>query len=214
MSSQFHASWMWMREIFNAKYGLFPCKVVFHEIYAKKITHFRSWRRKNLRPSENRLLHSSECQNVSRRFSCMQLFVRVRDAFLRSGNQPSRVSFCWIYFQLEIPRAHWIWKVSTCSLLKAWTFLSFRQSIFSSTFSRLVISFQDERFLPRQRTESKNLIDFLAESGGIFGLFLGASLLSFAELFYYLTLRMFFLRRQERRIERTSSMKPTYDFKV
>lgn len=79
----------------------------------------------------------------------------------------------------------------------------------SSTFSRLVISFRDEHHIPQERRESNNLIDILAESGGIFGLFMGASLLSFVELIYYLTLRMFLLRRQERNSARATTIKQT-----
>lgn len=61
------------------------------------------------------------------------------------------------------------------------------------------MSFQEEVFIPLMRAESNNLVDFLATSGGLFGLYLGASVLSFFEIVYYLILRIFFLRRQEQR---------------
>lgn len=72
--------------------------------------------------------------------------------------------------------------------------------IFSATFSHVMVSFEDDQFIPRKRSEFHNLIDFLANSGGLFGLFMGASLLSFIELLYYLTLGMFFARRRSSKI--------------
>ncbi|XP_055321190.1 pickpocket protein 28-like [Sitodiplosis mosellana] len=62
----------------------------------------------------------------------------------------------------------------------------------NSTFSRLVIFFKEEMFIPMKRTEFYSLSSFLASSGGLFGLFLGASLLSFIELIYYFSFRIFF----------------------
>lgn len=43
-----------------------------------------------------------------------------------------------------------------------------------------------------------DLIDTTANSGGLFGLFMGASLLSLIEFIYYFTLRLFYARRAER----------------
>lgn len=85
-------------------------------------------------------------------------------------------------------------------------------SIFSSTFSRVVISFTEEQFIPQKRSESQSLIDILANAGGLFGLFMGASLLSFAELIYYLTLRIFFMRRHENNLIRREVSSPDHVF--
>lgn len=63
---------------------------------------------------------------------------------------------------------------------------------FSATYSRLIVSFNDEHFIPTTRMASSNYIDFLASAGGLFGLFMGASLLSIVELLYYFTVRIFF----------------------
>lgn len=63
---------------------------------------------------------------------------------------------------------------------------------FSATYSRLIVSFNDEHFIPTTRMASSNYIDFLAGAGGLFGLFMGASLLSIVELLYYFTVRIFF----------------------
>lgn len=48
-----------------------------------------------------------------------------------------------------------------------------------------------------KRIEFHSTADFLANSGGLFGLFLGASLLSLIEFVYYFTLRLFYVRRAE-----------------
>lgn len=72
---------------------------------------------------------------------------------------------------------------------------------FSSTFSRVVISFKNEVFIPSKRSELNSITDFFANSGGLFGLFLGASVLSFFEIIYYFTLRIIFSRRKEHKIQ-------------
>lgn len=73
-------------------------------------------------------------------------------------------------------------------------------SHFSSTFSRLTVSFKEETFVPSKRSEFQNLVDFLAHSGALFGLFTGASLLSIVELIYYLTVRVYFAYRKNYKI--------------
>ncbi|XP_055321187.1 pickpocket protein 28-like isoform X2 [Sitodiplosis mosellana] len=78
-------------------------------------------------------------------------------------------------------------------------------SFHDSTFSRVVISFKEELFTPSRRLEYYNFSNFLANSGGLFGLFMGASLLSFIELIYYFTLRVFFTRRKQKRIHDADS---------
>lgn len=93
-------------------------------------------------------------------------------------------------------------------------FIELFSSIFSSTFSRVVISFTEEQFIPQKRSESQSLIDILANAGGLFGLFMGASLLSFAELLVLLvrTLRIFFMRRQENNLIRREVSSPDHVF--
>lgn len=66
---------------------------------------------------------------------------------------------------------------------------------FSAMFSRLVVKFMDDTFLASKLVDSITLIDFFAKVGGICSLFIGASLISFVELLYYLTLRLFFAYR-------------------
>lgn len=77
---------------------------------------------------------------------------------------------------------------------------------FSTTFSRIVVSFKEELFIPLKRSEFNSITNFFANAGGLFGLFMGASLLSFFELIYYFTLRIFFSRRKEHKIQQTQQI--------
>ncbi|KAG6463948.1 hypothetical protein O3G_MSEX014180 [Manduca sexta] len=51
--------------------------------------------------------------------------------------------------------------------------------------------FKSPRFMSMRRSELFGLTDFIANCGGLLGLFLGFSFLSLAEIFYYMTLRYF-----------------------
>lgn len=55
-----------------------------------------------------------------------------------------------------------------------------------------MVGFNEEHFIPMTRMASSNYIEFLASAGGLFGLFMGASLLSIIEFIYYFTIRIFF----------------------
>lgn len=68
-------------------------------------------------------------------------------------------------------------------------------SYFSSTFSRLMVFFKQEQFMATKRLEFHSVTDFVANSGGLFGLFMGASLLSFVEFIYFFTLRQLCVKR-------------------
>ncbi|CAH1098522.1 unnamed protein product [Psylliodes chrysocephalus] len=58
-------------------------------------------------------------------------------------------------------------------------------------FSTLIIFFKSSEFIFSERNELYGPLDFLANFGGLLGLFTGFSLLSLMEAFYFLTLRMF-----------------------
>lgn len=47
-----------------------------------------------------------------------------------------------------------------------------------------------------KRSELHSTSDFVAECGGLFGLFIGASLLSFIEIIYFFTLHSFYSLRK------------------
>lgn len=58
-----------------------------------------------------------------------------------------------------------------------------------SQMSRLSIYFKQSQFITSKRSEMYGVTDFLANCGGIFGLFMGFSILSMVELLYHFTLR-------------------------
>jgi amiloride-sensitive sodium channel len=60
----------------------------------------------------------------------------------------------------------------------------------------VVIYFKDIQFVTPIRSEVYGVMDFIADLGGLFGLFMGFSLLSFVELIYYCTVRPFALARR------------------
>lgn len=69
--------------------------------------------------------------------------------------------------------------------------LIFHQNMVSQRRARLRVSLQNSQVKTVQRIETVTIIDFLATSGGILGLFMGFSVLSIIEFIYYPTLRLF-----------------------
>ncbi|XP_035895845.1 pickpocket protein 28-like isoform X1 [Anopheles stephensi] len=62
----------------------------------------------------------------------------------------------------------------------------------------LAIYFKESYFITSKRSELYGWVDFLANCGGLFGLFMGVSILSLLEIFYFLTIRPFSVRRKIR----------------
>lgn len=56
--------------------------------------------------------------------------------------------------------------------------------------ARLAIFFREKQFITSKRSELYGRTDFLANCGGLLGLFMGVSLLSFVEIIYHITLRV------------------------
>lgn len=56
--------------------------------------------------------------------------------------------------------------------------------------SHFQIYFRKNQYVTTDRTELFGITDFFANFGGLLGLFIGFSLLSLIELFYYLTIRI------------------------
>lgn len=54
----------------------------------------------------------------------------------------------------------------------------------------MFISFKDNQFFASRRSELYGRADFLANCGGLLGLFMGFSLLSLVEMIYFSTLRL------------------------
>lgn len=64
------------------------------------------------------------------------------------------------------------------------------------------VYFQRNTFIPFQRSELYGLTEFLASCGGILGLFMGVSVLSLAELFYFFPIRYLWNRSLDRPMAR------------
>lgn len=56
--------------------------------------------------------------------------------------------------------------------------------------ARVTIFFKEMQFITSERNELYGSTDFLANCGGLLGLFMGFSFLSIVEIFYFLTVRV------------------------
>lgn len=56
--------------------------------------------------------------------------------------------------------------------------------------SSLSIYFKENQFISSKRSELYGTTDFLANVGGLFGLFMGISVISFTEIIYFCTIRL------------------------
>lgn len=61
--------------------------------------------------------------------------------------------------------------------------------LFRVQLSHLIVFFKDAQFIPVMRSELFGLTDFLANCGGLLGLFMGVSILSLVEIFYYCVIK-------------------------
>jgi acid-sensing ion channel, other len=64
--------------------------------------------------------------------------------------------------------------------------------------TRLSLMFKEEQFFASKRSELYGQTDFIANCGGLLGLFMGVSLLSIVEVFYFFTLRLCCTLRMQR----------------
>ncbi|PSN34457.1 hypothetical protein C0J52_20177, partial [Blattella germanica] len=58
-------------------------------------------------------------------------------------------------------------------------------------FAAVTFFYKDNQFVTSRRTELYGAIDFLASCGGLLGLYLGFSLLSLVEIFYFFVMRLY-----------------------
>ncbi|XP_072944671.1 pickpocket protein 28-like [Epargyreus clarus] len=88
-----------------------------------------------------------------------------------------------IEYEAETSQADFDWKA---------LYRAFNQKIDSDDmyFSRVMIFFKEAQFITSRRSELYGQTDFLANCGGLLGLFMGFSFLSVAEIIYFLTLRL------------------------
>ncbi|KAJ8727774.1 hypothetical protein PYW07_001893 [Mythimna separata] len=77
-------------------------------------------------------------------------------------------------------------------------------------FSKLEMYFKQPRFMSWRRSELFGLIDFLANCGGLLGLFLGFSFLSLVEVFYFLSLRLCCTLKKDLEEEKAQKVSESY----
>lgn len=66
--------------------------------------------------------------------------------------------------------------------------------------SRVSIYFEDSKFESSERYLIFDSLDFLAGCGGVSGLFMGFSILSFIEIFYYVILWVITCRKRSKQV--------------
>ncbi|XP_059219966.1 pickpocket protein 28 [Stomoxys calcitrans] len=72
---------------------------------------------------------------------------------------------------------------------------------FDAAISHLVVHFKDNEFITSKRSELYGFSDFLANCGGVLGLFMGFSILSFVEIIYHATLRLWSNMRSRKNVQ-------------
>jgi len=72
--------------------------------------------------------------------------------------------------------------------------------------SRVSIFFKEAQFLTSRRSELYGTTDFLANCGGLLGLFMGVSTLSIVELVYFCTVRLISNLRMRRKTRKELSL--------
>lgn len=87
--------------------------------------------------------------------------------------------------------------------------------IFRMQPARLSIFFKEHQFITSKRSELYGQTDFLANCGGLLGLFMGVSVLSIVEVIYYFTLRLGCTlrirrsrKRKSMRLQRSNAVAP------
>lgn len=82
--------------------------------------------------------------------------------------------------------------------VNAGTVVNVALSIFRDQLARVVIFFRDSEFITSKRSELYGQTDFLANCGGLLGLFMGVSILSLVEVLYFFTLRVWYRLKKYR----------------
>ncbi|KAF5280821.1 hypothetical protein FQR65_LT14928 [Abscondita terminalis] len=92
-----------------------------------------------------------------------------------------------IKYEVELSQVEWKWrkraKILTSDDLSS-------KLLHTKKYTKLQIFFKDFQFITSERNELYGLMDFLSSCGGLLGLFVGFSLISFIEVIYFFTLRI------------------------
>ncbi|XP_059052635.1 pickpocket protein 28-like [Achroia grisella] len=108
-----------------------------------------------------------------------------------------------IEYEAETSQADYDWK----AIYRAYR-LEIPPHMNDMMYSRVMIFFKEPQFITSRRSELYGQTDFLANCGGLLGLFMGFSILSLAEIIYFLTIRLFCVIWNRRRSTKHESDLP------
>lgn len=74
-----------------------------------------------------------------------------------------------------------------------------------------MLFFKEDQFISLKRAELFGITDFIANVGGLLGLFMGVSLLSIVEIFYFCTIRWIYRLKGQRGGSRGSMLNGTVE---
>ncbi|XP_053685966.1 pickpocket protein 28-like [Sabethes cyaneus] len=83
--------------------------------------------------------------------------------------------------------------------LDYWSIRNERRKSSNISYTQISVHYNKEKFPTFERTDSYTLTELLGTFGGLLGLFMGVSLLSFVEIVYFCTLRPFCVWRRKNR---------------
>jgi acid-sensing ion channel, other len=70
-------------------------------------------------------------------------------------------------------------------------------------FTRMIVVFKEDQVITLKRSELYKSTDFLANCGGLLGLFLGVSFMSILEIFYFCTVRLYCNLKKQQKLPAT-----------
>lgn len=73
------------------------------------------------------------------------------------------------------------------------------------SYAYIVLFFKEDQFVTLKRAELFGITDFVANCGGLLGLFMGVSLLSLVEIIYFCTIRLIYPQRSRNEVVRGGS---------
>jgi acid-sensing ion channel, other len=148
----------------------------------KKLKYFKIYTRRNCE-----FECFSEMMRNNPRLNCTQYYV-VR-------NQSMEICDYRQERQYQAENFRSLRKNSNCDCLDACNSIKYKvevvhQNIFNSSETSIEFRFKDVDVVPLRRYQPFTFRDFLAQSGGLMGLFAGISVLSVIEVVYFLSLRL------------------------
>lgn len=82
-------------------------------------------------------------------------------------------------------------------VINCFTLLSYLCS--NMSYAYIMLFFKEDQFISLKRAELFGITDFIANVGGLLGLFMGVSLLSIVEIIYFCTIRWIYRLKAQRR---------------